>query len=234
MERIHSMNKSFQRLFSRKSSIDLTEITTLSSLSSNKNGGGGSGAGRPTNTSRSLSLPSSGSSSSSSSNGGGKHFNTITSQHVTLTTAESEHLVQLHAQFAKLTYYDQYACVQKAIAMLVDIYKSLDTKNYLPRLQYVQFLFDLMESHVNVFNLMLFAIRLLHVGPLVEKYLRAKFLNNQETLSSSLSSSGSVSSSRIIYFEYLSHFYLNIVGVLRLHLISLVLWKDLATEVFKR
>lgn len=154
-----------------------------------------------------------------------KHYNTITSQHVTLTQAESEHLSHLYSQFSKLTYYDQYAVLQKTISVIIEVYKSLNKRNYLPRLQYIQFLFDFMESHVNVFNLMLFTIRLLHVGPLIENYLRSKFVASDIPTGAS---------SRIVYFEYLSHFYLNIVGVLRFHCVSLVMWKDLASEVFRR
>lgn len=220
LEKTHSMTKSFQRLFSRKSSIDLTEISTLTSMTGSGSGNTTSGAYRNNGGPRSsLSQTSPSPASAASSNS--KHYNTITSHHVTLSNADSEHLAQLYSQFSKFTYHDQYTIVQKTIASLIDIYKSLDSKNYLPRLQYIQFLFELMESSVNVFNLMLFAIRLLHVGPLIDKYLRAKFVPND-------------SSTRIVYFEYLSHFYLNVVGVLRMHSASLILWKDLASQVFKR
>lgn len=253
MEKIHTLTKSFQRLFNRKSSIDLAETTTTTTLTSlshsnstnSTSQAATSSTNQQTNNHRSknaihslsnspassITSPPPGATSSSSSSSvnnhqNSKHFNTITSQHVTLSHADTEHLAQLHTQYVKFTYYDQYAILQKTIAALIDVYKSLDAKNYLPRLQYVQFLFDLMEANVNVFNLMLFAIRLLHVGPLIEKYLRAKFVSENPTSSSS--------SNKIVYFEYVSHFYLIIVGVLRLHSISLVMWKDLASQVFRR
>ena len=120
-----------------------------------------------------------------------------------------------------MTYFDQYSIINKLNGQLIDIYKSLDVKNYLPKLQYLQFIFDLMESDLNIFNLLLFAIKLLHVGPLIEQYLKKKFLKNN------------TNNSKTCFFEYLSYFYLNLIGVFRLHLLSLVLWKDLACEVFK-
>ena len=114
--------------------------------------------------------------------------------------------------------------MNKLIIHLIDTYKTLESKNYLPKLQYIQFMFDLMESNMNVFNLLLFVIRLLHVGPLIEEYLRAKFASKHASNSNA---------NRICFFEYLSYFYLNIIGVLRLHLLSLVLWKNLALQVFE-
>jgi hypothetical protein len=93
-----------------------------------------------------------------------KHFNTITTTHFALSQLETERLGQLNEQYAKMSYYDQYAIVNKLIIHLIDIYKSLDSKNYLPKLQYIQFIFDIMESNLNVFNLLLFSIRLLHIG----------------------------------------------------------------------
>ncbi len=57
------------------------------------------------------------------------------------------------------------------------------------------------------------------MGPLIENHLCETFLP-------------STASPTRPFFEYLSYFYLNLIGVFRLHLLSLVLWKDLATEVF--
>lgn len=150
-----------------------------------------------------------------------KYFNTITTSNSSLSVNEQDQLNQLSTQYSKMTYFDQYSIINKLTVQLIDIYKNLEQKNYLPKLQYLQFVFDLMESNLNVFNLILFAIRLLHVGPLVEQYLKKKFIKNAQQ------------QPKICYFEYLSYFYLNLIGVLRLHLLSLVLWKDLACEVFK-
>ena len=184
------MSKNLFRLFFRKSSIDLSDIS-LNSGDSNKRGNGS------------------------------KYFNTITTSNSSLSANEQEQLSQLSAQYLKMTYFDQYSIINKLAVHLVDIYKNLDQKNYLPKIQYLQFVFDLMESNLNVFNLILFAIRLLHVGPLIEQYLKKKFIKNLQQ------------QPKICYFEYLSYFYLNLIGVFRLHLLSLVLWKDLACEVFK-
>ncbi len=184
------MSKGFFRLFNRKSSIDLSEVS-LNTGDSNKRGNGS------------------------------KYFNTITTSNSSLSTNEQDLLNQLSVQYFKMTYFDQYSIMNKLTVHLVDIFKNLDQKNYLPKIQYLQFVFDLMESNLNVFNLILFAIRLLHVGPLIEQYLKKKFLKNLQQ------------QPKICYFEYLSYFYLNLIGVLRIHLLSLVLWKDLACEVFK-
>jgi hypothetical protein len=148
-----------------------------------------------------------------------KYFNTITTLNFSLSTAEQDQLNQISVQYLKMTYYDQYSIINKLNSQLIEIYKSLDVKNYLPKLQYLQFIFDLMESDLNIFNLILFAIKLLHVGPLIEQYLKKKFLKTNN--------------SKTCFFEYLSYFYLNLIGVFRIHLVSLVLWKDLACEVFK-
>ena len=59
------------------------------------------------------------------------------------------------------------------------------------------------------------------------------YSNNLNNINSNASININNSNSKIIYFEYVSYFYLNIIGVLRLHLLSLVLWKDLASQVFK-
>ena len=151
---------------------------------------------------------------------GNKYFNTLTTLHTHLNVAEQENLNGLQSQFSKLTHYDQYSVLAKVCTHLIDIYKTLDTKSYLPRLQYLQFVFDLMESSANVFNLLLFCIRLLHVAVGLEQFLRKKFQNQ-------------LANTRIVYFEYVSLFYLNIIGIFRFHLLSLALWKDLSVEVFK-
>ena len=211
IEKINSTTKNFNNLFSRKLSIDLND-TTITSLSN-------SNSKRSTNTNFK------------------KHYNTITASHIALSNTESERLTQLNAQYSKLTYYDQYSIMNKVTSHLIEIYKTLDNKNYLPKLQYVSFLIDVMESNLNIFNLLLFVIKLLHVGPLIEQYLKSKFLPNQNSSNNGSGSSGSSNSSnsnKICYFEYLSYFYLNIFGVIRLHLVSLVLWKNLALEVFSR
>lgn len=219
LERIHSVTKMFQRLLGRKYSIDLNDVTTITSLSNS-------------------------SMSKRNASANNKHFNTVTNLHVSLSLAEIDSLNQIQFEYSKMSLYDQYSIVSKISVNLIEIFKSLEQKNYLPKLQFIQFVFDLMESNMNVFNLFLFTIRLLHVGPLIEQYLRVKFIFNIS--SNTKNSAGSISSTnssaqnssynnnnKSYYFEYLSHFYLNIVGVLRLHLISLVLWKDLAIEVFK-
>lgn len=228
------MTKSFQNLFSRKYSIDLNDISATNTITSMSNSNAASR--------RAANIGNSGSNNSNNNNNGNsnsannnnnplmnqmnKHYNTVTGSNVILTASENEMLNQIFTDYSKLTYYDQYSIVNKIAAHIIDLYKSLDVKNYLPKLQYIQFIFDLMESNMNIFNLLLFSIRLLHVGPIVEKYMRNKFLPH-------LNHNNGSSSNKIYYFEYVSHFYLNIIGVLRLHLISLVLWKDLATEVFK-
>ena len=154
-----------------------------------------------------------------------KYFNTITTLNFSLSMAEQEQLNQISVQYLKMNYYDQYSIIFKLNSQLIEIYKSLDVKNYLPKLQYLQFIFDLMESDLNIFNLILFAIKLLHVGPLIEQYLKKKFLKNNNNNNNN--------NSRVCFFEYLSYFYLNLIGVFRLHLLSLVLLKDLACEIFK-
>ena len=152
---------------------------------------------------------------------GNKYFNTITAFHTSLTSSELEHLNQLQSQFSKLTHYDQYAVLAKVCAHIIDLYKTAETRNYLPRLQYLQFVVDLMESSANIFNLLLFNIRLMHVAPIVDQYLRKKFQPQ-------------LVNARTVYFEYVSYFYLNVIGIFRFHILSLGAWKDLSTEVFKR
>ncbi len=198
MDKTYNLTKNLKYLFCRKTAIDLNEPPTplTSSSSSSKQ--------RTTNN-----------------NSLKKHFNTITTLNFALSTSDIDRLTQLNIQYSKMSYYDQYCIMNKLIIHLIDIYKTLDHKNYLPKLQHIQFMFDLMESNLNVFNLLLFVIRLLHVGPLIEQYLKNKFASNLTP------------SNRICYFEYLSYFYLNIIGVLRLHLLSLVLWKNLALQVFE-
>ena len=191
LEILQLTTKNLFRLFTRKSSIDLNDM------------GFNSATMNGTRTT------------------GNKYYNTITTSNFGLSTAEQNQLNELSSQYFKLTHNDQYAIIHKLSIHLVDIYKTLEQKHYLPKLQYLQFVFDLMETNSNIFNLILFAIRLLHVGPLIEQYMRNKFWP-----------SGHNGNTRICYFEYVSYFYLNLIGVFRLHLLSLALWKDLATEVF--
>ncbi len=160
--------------------------------------------------------------SNSASNSSTKRFlNTITSLHLNMTNNEQENLNQIYSEYSKLTYYDQYSILNKLVLYVIEIYKSLESKSYLPKLQYIQFIFDLMESNSNIFNLLLFAIRLLNVAPNIESFFRKKF---------NLSSQ---SNNQKPFFEYLSYFYLNLIAVFRLHLASLVMWKELASQVFK-
>lgn len=150
-----------------------------------------------------------------------KYYNTITTNNFAASTyREQEQLNELSTEFAKLTNHDQHAIAYRVNTFIVNVYKNLEQKNYLPRLQHLQFIFDLMETHVNVFNLLTFAIRLLHVGPLIEQYLRNKFLPT------------TANSSSRYFFEYVSYFYLHLIGVFRMHLLSLIMWKELAIEVF--
>jgi hypothetical protein len=159
-----------------------------------------------------------------------------------MTSGELEQLSQLHARFARLPAHDQHMLTHKLCAHVLSIYKNLgtattttttttaaptepassSTHNILPKLQYLQFVFDLMEASLNVFDLLVFAIRLLHVGPLIEQFFRTKF-----------HASTTPPTSKIVYFEYVSLFYVNVVGVLRAHLLSLCMWKELAAEAFK-
>ncbi|CAF0769772.1 unnamed protein product, partial [Brachionus calyciflorus] len=204
LEKIHSLTKHFQKIFSRKYSIDLNETTTITSL---KKAPGSSSSNQ---ISQSTNINST------------KHFNVITNSHVTLNSSELDNLNQIQFEYSKMSFYDQYSIIWKVNQNILDIYKSLEQKNYLPKLQYILFVFDLMETNMNIFNLFLFVIKLLQMGPNIEAYLKGKFVNAKNS-----------QGSKLPYFEYLSHFYLNVIGVLRLHLISLVLWKDLACEVFK-
>jgi hypothetical protein len=216
-EKLNLMTKNLKNLFSRKLSIDLND-TTIKSLSNLH--------ARQSYTNN-INLK--------------KHYNTITTSNISLSNVEIEKLNQLSLQYSKLSYYDQYSIIDKVNLYLIDIYKTISQKNYLPKLQYIQFIFDVMESNLNIFNLLIFAIRLLQVGPLIEKFLKSKFLpqfnvnNNSNNNNSAVSNNNNniSSNNKIIYFEYMSYFYLNIIGVLRLHLLSLVLWKDLASQVFK-
>lgn len=194
LDKIHSLTKQFQSLFRRKSSIDLNESTTISSL----------------NTKR-----------SASSSNYSKHMNVITKLHISLSQAESEQLQNIQKEYNRMSYYDQYAIISKVNNFVLDAYRNMSQKNHLPKLQFILFIFDLMETNMNVFGLFLFVIKLLHLGPSIGQYLKSKFSNSK-----------TMSSTKPAYFEYLSHFYLNIIGVLRLHLISLVLWRELAIEVF--
>lgn len=192
LDKIHLLTKQFQNLFRRKLSIDLNESTTISSLNTKRSASG-------SNYSR--------------------HLNVITKLHICLSQAESEQLQNIQREYNKMSYYDQYAIISKVNTFVLDAYKNMSQKNYLPKLQYILFIFDLMETNMNVFGLFLFVIKLLHLGPSIGDYLKSKFSNSK-------------SSSKPVFFEYLSNFYLNIIGVLRLHLISLVLWRELAIEVF--
>ena len=150
-----------------------------------------------------------------------KFYNVITTSHFTLSSSELENLNNLNARFNKLSHFDQYSLISKLTTHILNVYKNVETNHALPKLQYLQLVFDLMECNANIFNLLTFVIHLAHVGPLLEQYLRAKFMASGET------------PPKFVYFEYLSHFYVNIVSVFRLHVISLTLWKDLAIEAFK-
>jgi hypothetical protein len=203
-EKIAHIQSKLFKLFSRKSSIDLSDPSSLVYQASSSNGFGQSKnrAGGATN--------------------GNKLFNRITMLNFAANSQDTEQLSLLTKQYVKLSYYDQYNLISKVTTHIIDIYKSLDEKNYLPKLQYIQFLFDLMEYNSNTFNLILFAVRLLKIAPMLEQYMKKKLLPANYT-----------SASKICYFEYLSFFYLSLIGVFRLHLISLVLWKELALDVFK-
>ncbi len=148
-----------------------------------------------------------------------KHANRITTANFIVSQSDHELWNEISSEYSKLTHNDQYAIVNKLNTFILDIYKNLEQKDYLPKLQHLQFVFDLMETNVNIFNLITFCIRLLHVGPLIEQFLRNKFLDGSNT-------------SAKCFFEYLSFFYMGLIGVFRLHLLSLALWKDLAVEVF--
>jgi hypothetical protein len=204
IDKNYILTKSLKNLFSREMSIDLSETSTAqqSSSSSNLNV---SNSRKQNNSNVNPNLK--------------KQFNTITTANLALTTSESDRLNQLNAHYSRMSYYDQYCIMKKLTTHLIETYKTLESKNYLPKLQFIQFMFDIMESNLNIFNLIQFSIRLLRIGPLIERYLRQKFAPTP-------------SPNRICYFEYLSYFYLNIIGVLRLHLASLILWKDLAVQAF--
>ena len=91
-------------MFSRKLSIDLND-TTIKSLSNSN--------ARQSYTSN-INLK--------------KHYNTITTSNIALSTAEIEKLNQLSSQYSKLSYYDQYSIVDKINWYLIDIYKTISQK----------------------------------------------------------------------------------------------------------
>lgn len=196
------MKKSLLRLFSRKVSIDLNDLPKQLTTPA------GQKQSKPV---RSPFLS--------------KLANRITNTHYTLTAADTELFSSINEQYTKLDYNDQYSIIHQVQLHVIDIYKTLDQKNFLPKLQYLQYLFDLMESNMNIFNLLLFAIRLLRLGPTIEAFLKKKMPPGQQVTGGQPKSAS--------YFEYLSYFYLSLIGIFRLHLVSLCLWRDLATVVFK-
>ena len=206
LDKTAAMKKSLLRLFARKVSIDLTD---LAKQLTTPGGGGGQKA-----------APKSGGAKSPLVS---KLTNRVTNMHYTLSAADTDLFGQITDQYTKLDYNDQYAIIHQVQLTVIDIYKTLDQKNFLPKLQYLQYLFDLMESNMNIFNLLLFAIRLLRLGPAIEAYLKKKLTSGQSKPSAATGA----------YFEYLSYFYLSLIGIFRLHLVSLCLWRDLATVVFK-
>jgi hypothetical protein len=210
------MTRNLKNLFGPSTSIDLSEAstaTTTAATSSNSNSSTSASVLKRTNSASPVVTATS------------KFYNTITTANFAMTASELDNLNQLQAKFAKLTGYDQHYLTHKIQTHIINMYKNLSTTHSLPKLQYLQFVFDIMESNLNIFNLLTFAIRLLHLGPSIEQYFRAKFVTNN--------SNNNGNSGKVVYFEYLSHFYVNIISVLRAHLLSLAMWKDLASEVFK-
>ena len=153
-----------------------------------------------------------------------KHINRITGQHTTLSASEQAHLDDLSGQYASLAYFDQYALVDKLCSHIVDCYKCMEQRHWLPRLQHVQFVIDLMESNMNTFNLLLFCLKLLHMAPRIAAYMRSRLHS---------SSPSSQQQQRPPYIEYTSVLYTSVIGVLRLHSVSLVLWQELAVQTFR-
>lgn len=214
---LDEVTRSFRNLFAPSSSIDPSESTTLPSVKSAQSSQkqlANSPSSTPTN----------------------KFYNTCTSMHSTLTSEEQANLNQLANKFMSLAHFDQYNIMHRISQHILSLYENLKDEGkklpgevnnkYLPKLQHLQFIFDLMECTSNIFNLLLFVVKLIHVGPTIEQFFRAKFVPANVLNASN-------SSNRIIYFEYISHFYFNLVGIIRGHLNSLTLWKDLTIQAFR-
>ena len=116
LDTLHTATKSLFRLFSRKSSIDLTNL--------------------PANSIKKK-----------------LYYNTITTNNFGVSLSEQDHLNNLTTSYFKLTQNDQYSIIHKLSTFIIEIYKNLDQKTYLPKLQHLQFVFDLMETNMNIFNL---------------------------------------------------------------------------------
>ncbi|KAG1673141.1 Mediator of RNA polymerase II transcription subunit 12-like protein [Nymphon striatum] len=125
-----------------------------------------------------------------------------------------DYFESLLSRFKNLSYFDQHAVTSTCAATVIDMLQSFssNSSNYLPAVEYISFLFDLMEIALNISGLFDFAIQLIKELPEVDVALASK--------------------SSVLMSVYSQSLALYCVGVLRRYHSSLLVCQEQTTSAF--
>ncbi|KAL3848034.1 hypothetical protein ACJMK2_018917 [Sinanodonta woodiana] len=127
----------------------------------------------------------------------------------------SSNFESIFAKFQKLSYYDQHAVAYQCATSVIEQINSFTSGNssYLPLVENIAYMFDLMEYSLNIRNLLEFSIKLLTEMQKVEASLME--------MNSSLSG------------NYTTNLCLYIVGIFRKYHSYLIVSEDMTTQAFE-